>query len=233
MANFVWKTLESSTLSQRYGGEDIAGGAAWVKFVQALLENANMLADPDHRALSQFIHDVRDLQRPISRPRVFVSHRQDVADYAERIAWLSSRKAGMEYWLDVHDPTLKLASATVPSTDPRYAVIIAAIIEMALLNCTHVIAAHTASKPPTAQWYPSQWIPYELGRAKSRQVYATNAAGWFPLAVRPPEDRGEYVLLAARCGSDDDVKAWLKHVAPKPISQKPYHGANKPQRLPL
>ena len=45
-------------------------------------------------------------ERPLSQPRVFVSHRMaDVPD-AERIAWLASRKAGLEYWLDVHDPVL-------------------------------------------------------------------------------------------------------------------------------
>ena len=27
----------------------------------------------------------------------------DDVPYAERIAWLASRKAGLEYWLDVHD----------------------------------------------------------------------------------------------------------------------------------
>jgi hypothetical protein len=41
--------------------------------------------------------------RPLSQPRVFVSHRMDDVPYAERIAWLASRKAGLEYWLDVHD----------------------------------------------------------------------------------------------------------------------------------
>jgi hypothetical protein len=61
--------------------------------------------------------------------------------YAERIAWLASRKAGLEYWLDVHDPVLRLASAALPSGHPVYATTVAAIIEIALLNCTHAVAA--------------------------------------------------------------------------------------------
>jgi len=42
--------------------------------------------------------------------------------YAERIAWLASRKAGLEYWLDVHDPVLRLASAALPPGHPVYAI---------------------------------------------------------------------------------------------------------------
>ena len=43
-------------------------------------------------------------ERPLSQPRVFVSHRMADVPYAERIAWLASRKAWLEYWLAVHDP---------------------------------------------------------------------------------------------------------------------------------
>ena len=50
---------------------------------------------------------------------------------------------------------------------------------MALLNCTHVIAAHTPS-PPNTSWRPSQWIPYELARAKK--------AGSAPLRWNPDPD---------------------------------------------
>ena len=68
--------------------------------------------------------------------------------YAERIAWLASRKAGLEYSLDVHDPVhdpvLRLASAALPPGHPVYAITVAAIIEMVLLNCTHAVAQRVA-----------------------------------------------------------------------------------------
>lgn len=243
MASFVWNAgypdpakppeLTEEGLLARFSGDDIdeVGVVAWKAFVRDLLDNRNLLPEPDRRALAKFIQALVGFRRPLSQPRVFISHRMNAAAYGERIAWLSSRKAGMDYWLDVHDPTLILATAALPN-HPRYAAIIAAIIEMALLNCTHVIAAHTPTNPPTAQWIPSQWIPYELGRAKSRHVRSTQAAGWFPSAVRPPQSRGEYVLLAEICTSDDEVKAWLKREAPRPISLRTYHGSAKPARLP-
>ena len=139
-----------------------------------------------HRLLADYAGE-----RPLSQPRVFVSHRMADVPYAERIAWLASRKAGLEYWLDVHDPVLRLASAALPPGRPVYAITVAAIIEMALLNCTHVIAAHTP--PPNTSWRPSQWIPYELARAKKAgSVISRQAAGWFHPQVHPPESRGEY-----------------------------------------
>src|ERR1700730_18801090 len=64
--------------------------------------------------------------------------------YAERIAWRASRKAGLEYSLDVHDPVLRLASAALPPGHPVYAITVAAIIEMVLLTqavaAEHVVA---------------------------------------------------------------------------------------------
>ena len=38
--------------------------------------------------------------------------------YAEKFAWLASRKAGLKYWLDVHDPVPRLASAALPPGHP-------------------------------------------------------------------------------------------------------------------
>src|SRR5580692_8336516 len=64
-------------------------------------------------------------ERPLSQPRVFVSHRMADVPYAERIAWLASRKAGLEYSLDVHDPVLRLASAALPPGHPVYAITVA------------------------------------------------------------------------------------------------------------
>jgi hypothetical protein len=240
MSSFTWKRprdLETQQgretpqdLETRYEGADIepASLAAW----RLLMEQVISSADPAI-AFIGFLQTMQALpERPLSQPRVFVSHRMADAPYAERIAWLASRKAGLEYWLDVHDPVLRLASAALLPGHPVYAITVAAIIEMALLNCTHVIAAHTPP-PPNTSWRPSQWIPYELARAKKAgSVISRQAAGWFHSQVHPPESRGEYVLLADLCGSDADVERWLQSHAHRPIVAKAYHGAGTPNSLP-
>jgi hypothetical protein len=133
----------------------------------------------------------------------------------------------------VHDPVLRLAGTILAPSDPRYAVTIAAIIELALLKCTHVIAMHTPPPDPEAPWLPSQWIPYELGRAKSRTILSGQMSGWFHPKVHPPEVRGEYVLLADTRFSDAGVKAWLiGHGNPKAqtcrSARKSYLGKGNP-----
>ena len=113
MSSFTWKRprdLETQQdLETRYEGADIepASLAAWRLLMEQLISSA----DPAI-AFIGFLQTMQALpERPLSQPRVFVSHRMaDVPD-AERIAWLASRKAGLEYWLDVHDPVLRLASA--------------------------------------------------------------------------------------------------------------------------
>ena len=81
----------------------------------------------------------------LQRPRIFVSHQQKDAPLANRIAWLASR-SGFSYWLDVLDPDLKRLHGR--KLDPtEKALLIAKIVETALLNCTHVVAILTqASK---------------------------------------------------------------------------------------
>jgi hypothetical protein len=239
MTSFTWKRprdLETEQgretpqdLETRYEGADVdpASLAAWRLLNEQLLSSA----DPAI-AFIGFLQTIQALPgRTLSHPRVFVSHRMVDVAYAERIAWLASQKAGLEYWLDVHDPVLRLAGRALPAGHVVYAITIAAIIEMALLNCTHVIAAH-APAPTNTSWRPSQWIPYELARAKARSVISRQTAGWFHSQVHPPQSRGEYVLLADLCGSDADVEQWLLSHAHRPIVAKPYHGTGTPNSLP-
>jgi len=78
--------------------------------------------------------------------------------YAERIAWLASEH-GWDYWLDVHDPGLTVINSRLLSPQSQ-ALAVALIIEVALLNCTHVLATITDNSPGSA------WIPYEYGRVQ-------------------------------------------------------------------
>ena len=111
----------------------------------------------------------------ISRPRVFVSHRQGDEAFAKRIAALADRE-GFEYWLDV----VNLPPTFIPSTMSARA--IALQIEMALLNCSHIVAVYTDITTG------STWVPYEYGRVKEPVLTSTKCCAWLytkPYAVTP------------------------------------------------
>jgi hypothetical protein len=232
MTNFIGngdQPVSLETMMTRYDNSDLAEHAgSWRNFLEGVLSGVTL-----HQVLSDFIARIQQApDRPVTAPRVFISHRQDAIPYALRIAYLASVRAGMDYWLDVHDPLLTWLTTASPSSNPRYAAIVAGIIEMALLGCTHVIAAHTPPATQGATWVPSLWIPYEFGRAKSRTVYSTRAAGWFHPAARPPTSRGEYVLLAARRFTDAGVEDWLKLNNPHSIAAAYHGGSVVPPALP-
>jgi hypothetical protein len=151
----------------------------------------------------QFDAFLDDLDRhpPDRRPcRVFVSHQsRDVAP-AERLAWLATQ-AGFEYWLDVHDPILTMASVSNLAA-PTKAFAIAAIIEMALVNCSHVLSVQTANSRS------SHWVPYEFGRGKRPIVTSTQAASWFePGFTLDPN--GDYLALGRIVHTEQGVSDWL------------------------
>jgi hypothetical protein len=76
-------------------------------------------------------------------------------------------------------------------------VLIAAVIEIGLLNASHVIAATTPSSAG------SKWIPYEFGRAKDRHVHSIYAASWLEPGMKPT-DCGEYIYLAELTATELD-----------------------------
>ena len=89
-----------------------------------------------------------------SRPCVFVSHRRSDGALARRVAFLAC-KEGFDFWLDVVDPNLYSVTGVTLSSEGAKAAAIAAIIEMALLNSTHVVAVMTANTKG------SEWVPYQ------------------------------------------------------------------------
>lgn len=128
----------------------------------------------------------------VSRPRVFVSHRQGDEKYAERIASLADTH-GFEFWLD----TINMPPPPVVAT--MTALSIALRIEMALLNCSHVIATYTSSAPGSA------WIPYEYGRVKEPVLQSTRCCTW--LYTTPPTP--EWVELNAKREHEAPLVQWL------------------------
>jgi hypothetical protein len=137
---------------------------------------------------------------------LFVSHRMKDVDNALHIAWRATQ-AGYDYWLDIHDPTLiALTGAAIPS--PAKDILLAATIEIALLNSTHVIALHTQYSIGTGPNNLSKWIPYELGRAKTRQIRSNQSACWFDKHT-PISTCGEYVYLVEQTWTKGDIDGWL------------------------
>jgi hypothetical protein len=127
-----------------------------------------------------------------------------------RLAWLA-QNAGWSYWLDIID----LASAPAqlaalarwlgrPLTPLQIAIFTASLIEMGLLNCTHVIAAMTGNTKG------SQWVPYEYGRIKEASRVVMNAASWWDsTTIAKKEDLPEYLHLSPILEKETAISAWL------------------------
>lgn len=214
MAQFDWRDAVETTLLQRFRPPEprgqVRGLAEWQIFIERLL---SLILQPIsletyielHRIFDGYTEALDVVQRKLPPPEccVFVSHKRcDVAD-AERIAWIVVQQ-GFDYWLDVHDPVLPhVAGAPIPS--PFKETIVAAIVEMALLNATHLIAVHTPNS------HTSMWVPYEIGRTKSRDIWSSQVSGWF----QPQSSggaaviAGEYTHLMERLASKPDIDRWL------------------------
>lgn len=140
--------------------------------------------------------------RPVSirlpRPRLFVSYKSQDRQFALRLAYLADLE-GFEYWLDVLNPVLAIAT-TAPSSQQR-SVLIATTIEIGLLNSTHLIAAITAN---TAA---SRWVPYEYGRVKTHTVVDKDASSW--LHSSAVTTIPEYLYLCPIHDNESAVRRWL------------------------
>jgi TIR domain len=164
-ADFDWQSA-SRVAGNRFP-QGTVGRDQWNDLVEQVakspdLEYLDELLRTFHQNLS---HDV--VPGPFEC-RVFVSHRAADAPLARTIAQIVAN-TGYGYWLDVEDPVLLWAN-NQPVQSPAYEILVAAIIEIALLNSSHVIAAMT---PNSAG---SKWIPYEYGRAKERLPASRNSA---------------------------------------------------------
>jgi hypothetical protein len=133
-------------------------------------------------------------------PRLFISHRQSDKKYALRIAKLAL-KNGFACWLDILDPVLQRLPYTGIHKD-LISFVTACIIEMALINCTHVIACMTP------QTRGSLWVPYEYGRITRVPSLTRPAAAW----VHPDLDKADYpgyMLLGHTTCTEYQIESWL------------------------
>ena len=221
---FHWNRPYSQDLLERYPTGTI-GLDAWRTLVGNLpteppaIEPEDFQEDAWKEAFDEFIETAWGDAEESGRPNccVFVSHKQQDVAYAERIAYCAI-KQGLDYWLDVHDPTLVLLQQILQPSDPRLAILIAATIEIGLLNSSHVVAVHTSNSAT------SKWIPYEFGRAKDRRLHSTRAATWLEPTLQL-STCGEYVQLAVVMhGGEGRLLTWLqqqkcqgKHKWPYPV----------------
>jgi len=147
-------------------------------------------------------------------PRLFVSHRQSDRDYALRAAWLATQQ-GFHFWLDVLNPALQnLPHRNLPPQ--QQALVTAIIIEMGLLNSSHVLALVTRNAPG------SLWIPYEYGRVKANRLFSVQAGCWID-KQSTQQAKAEYLELGITTSSEPDIEIWLDsefgnamHCAPTP-----------------
>jgi hypothetical protein len=202
----------------------LAGAAAWA-------EGLGALRAPDPERARRWLDQIR--QAPKTKqaekcPRIFVSHRQSDEKAALRLAWVAQDE-GWGYWLDIIDlnppsaqqgnpspsqqgnsPTLQLDALERwlgrPPTVFEKSILTAAIIEMGLLNCTHIIAAMTDNTRG------SQWVPYEYGRFKEARPVAMNAASWWDTTtLKKIEQLPEYLHLAPVLENECKIRAWLRN----------------------
>jgi hypothetical protein len=185
-------------------GREIIGISIW----EALVRNLTGLltvggADIPRRQQKisdDFFEAIAQEFPPPLKPCVFISHQRSDAARGERVACLTDHHR-IDYWLDIHDPTLRLVNNS-PVSGPLRSLLIAATIEIALLNSTHVIALHTGNS------LASRWVPYEFARAKARRLTSLKAAGWFA-SGQSPATCGDYVQLAVMTHDEPQIGNWL------------------------
>lgn len=201
MGNFNWNAVGAQLVAGRYGGlaqGDVIGVAEWERFLQRF----PFPSPADAWPFLQDLHRAKLSAPARTCPRVFVSHRHSDAHLALRVAWLAHQEQ-VEYWLDVIDipKTFGLPNPLVNSFNGI--LLIAALIEMALINCTHVLAVMT---PDTA---PSRWVPYEYGRIKDDPPGRLTASCWRHPAL-PWSDLPEYLHLAPVLSDEAHIRSWLQ-----------------------
>ncbi len=169
----------------------------------------------------QNLKALQDLVRtspPPACPCLFVSHRQADIDNALSMSYLAYQYR-FQYWVDILDPHLQTASIAAN------AILTAGIIEMALLNCTHVVALMTLNTPGSA------WIPYEYGRLAEYPAITNNAVAWRHPNFSP-NNIPEYMLLR-NVYETSDAAAWLMNEY-KPYNCNPkWIGQSNPYPSPL
>lgn len=204
MPDYYGPTEEQDAQSQGSFAERfdpwVMGQETWRRWI-----HENRWRERTDDALDDLRTDMRDHPRtiPPSCPRVFISHRQGRDAVTARSIARHANHAGFAFWLDVLDPNLAwLAAQGFDERSDPYRTLVASIIEVALLNCTHVVAVLSD------QTRGSLWLPYEYGRVKERTVHSRRAAMWLDRTV-PASDVPEYGVLGRRFDTGPQLTRWF------------------------
>jgi len=141
-------------------------------------------------------------QPPLLCPRIFVSHRQADEKHGLRIAKLATG-GGFGFWLDALDPWLNALQNKPPGSlsKRQETFLTAGIIEIALVNCSHVIALLTPNMRGTL------WVPYEYGRVKDVPIGSLRAGAWIDPGLSP-QDLPEYTVLGVMTHKEQEICSW-------------------------
>src|SRR5262245_32538187 len=201
MASFKYPEPNEENFWNRYAemGDDAIGRNAWLEF-RSRFPFEDPAAAWDWLDLIRAVGRSAKKSMPRPCPRVFVSHKQEDKDLALDVAE-HIYKEGFDVWIDV----INLPKVPAPKGFNR-AVLLAAIIEMGLINCSHLVAVMT---PNTV---PSRWVPYEYGRVKDDPPSRVTVAA----LLEPPNlpNLPDYLYLAPILRSAGDLTLWLTREKP-------------------
>jgi hypothetical protein len=195
MPDYDWFAFTDRPPSERFP-EWTFGYALWREFGRGVPETLPRLLDDLIRSRG----GAKWGQEALTCPRVFISHRQADRVRALEIAKIAEQE-GFQYWLDVLEPALLPGNRTHSGREASLE--IATIIEMALLNCTHVLAVMT----PLTEG--SRWVPYEYGRVKDSSSHSSTAGCWIDSRLQS-HALAEYLLLGIQTRNDQEIAQWLR-----------------------
>ena len=136
----------------------------------------------------RWLRKLQSMSPPSRRcPRIFIAHLQADRLSALKMARIVS-ECGFHFWLDVLDPQVK----KLESVETMVAT--SAIIEMAVLNCTHAVAIGNGSP----------WVSYAFGRLRTRAAYLWQAGTW-----PGPGDQGSTMGLDVIVRDKPAILDWL------------------------
>ncbi len=194
---FDWREAREIDWRERYS-RDFVGYDLWMRIFEFEFGSPGWI-DMALEALHRGRFSEADTSP--ARPCVFISHRQD--DELQAVAAanvLINRDDDIDVWLDVEDPDLQRLAQHPDPSDPLVRILTALVIEMALINSSHVLAILTSNTKG------SMWVPYEYGRIKQQRILDVKAA-----MLNLDEDKieePEYALLGPIFYATNALNNW-------------------------
>ncbi len=138
------------------------GSAEWV----ALPDLSTVPPDEQVLKAMRWLRKLQSASPPSRRcPRIFIAHLEADRLQALKMARIVS-ECGFNFWLDVLDPQVKRFEVLPAAV--RTTVATSAVIEMAMLNCTHMVTVGNASP----------WLEFACGRIRTRAAYLWQVGSW-------------------------------------------------------